>query len=146
MVAVKKDSDLFHFLLVDSEGPPGSNPTEKVRQHDHWDNAVGSQVTDEQIHFMVQVMESWFLADKPTLGKFYGQSFMVNRLPGSLDVEQVSKADVLSGLALATANVSKGKYHKTKHAPDLLTLIDAAKVRGTAPHCDRLVNALERLN
>jgi hypothetical protein len=31
-----------------------------------------------------------------------------------------------------------GEYHKTKHAPNLLAIIDPALVRNAAPNCDRM--------
>jgi hypothetical protein len=94
---------------------------------------------------MVQVMETWFLADRQTLRDYYGQGFMENRLPGNTDVEQIPKDDVESRLAAATEPTKKGKYHKTRHAPDLLAMIDVSKLRSVSPACDRLFKSLEHL-
>ena len=142
MIGVRKEPNSVNVLLIDSEGPSTQDLLGQVRRHAHWDNTLDSQIADKQIHFMVQVMESWFLADRQALGAYYGSGFLNNRLPSNPNVELVPKDDVLSGLASATEHIAKGKYHKTRHAPDLLARIDANKVRGAAPSCDRLVSTL----
>jgi hypothetical protein len=91
---------------------------------------------------MVQVMESWFLADTNSLVEFYGQNFNANALPQNANVEKIPKSDVETGLANATKNTQKGKYHKTKHGPKILQLINSQKVRESAPHCQRLFETL----
>jgi hypothetical protein len=143
MSSVKKFPDAINVLLIDSEGPYTAALLQQVRQHDHWNTAVGSKISHGQLHLMVQVMESWFLADRQALQAYYGQGLNENSLPGSPSaVEQVRKDDVLNGLSAATSNTSKGKYHKTRHAPDLLKSIDPFKVRYSAPSCARLFDYL----
>ena len=145
MDGLKEHPNAVNILLIDSEGSYTPGLLREVRQHDHWDAGAGAQVTDAQINFMVQLMESWFLADRQALRAYYGQSFLENRLPGNQLVEQVPKDDVLNGLAITTASSSKGKYHKTRHAPDLLARIDPSKVRDAAPNCARLFDYLQNL-
>ena len=145
MNSVKKSPNAINVLLIDSEGPYTSTRLQEVRQHDHWNASIDGTILDESLHFMVQVMESWFLADRQALRAYYGQSFLENRLPGNQLVEQVPKDDVLNGLAITNASSSKGKYHKTRHAPDLLASIDPSKVRDAAPNCARLFDYLQNL-
>ena len=91
-------------------------------------------------------MEAWFLADRDALRRYYGQDLLVNRLHGSAtDVESIPKDDVLHGLTRATEPTQKGRYHKTRHAPELLEMVDVGKVRGNAPACERLFRTLERV-
>ena len=142
---MKSNSGATNILLKDSEGPGIQVALDGVRSHDHWDSRLDPQIPDDQLHFMVQVMESWFLADRQALDAYYGQNFAANRLPSNPNVEQVAKDDVLTGLEEATRRTQKGKYHKTRHAPDLLARIDVARVRSAAPACNRLFNALEAL-
>ena len=142
--SVKKFPNATNVLLIDSEGPHAMTRFQEVRSHDHWDDAVGGAIPDDQVHFMVQVMESWFLADRQALRAYYGQGLLENRLPSNPSVEQVPKDDVLSGLADATVPTGKGKYHKTRHAPDLLARIDPSRARSTAPSCARLFDSLEK--
>ena len=140
VIAVEQASG-SNLLLVDSDGPDDGRLLQKVKNNPEWNSALA--VRDEQVHFMVQVMESWLLADKGALESYYGRDFRSTRLPSNPRVEQVSKDDVLKGLREATRGTGKGPYHKTRHAPALLVLIDTAKVRSAAPSCDRLFRAIE---
>lgn len=66
---------------------------------------------EENVHFMVQCMESWFMADKNSLIDFFGPGFNVNALPRNPDVEKISKREVFNGLKNASRNTkTKGKY------------------------------------
>lgn len=145
MNGLRKYPNAVSILLIDSEGPYTHARLRQVRQHDHWDSTIARNITDDQLHFMVQLMESWFLADREALRRFYGSQLIENRLPGNPDVEQIPKDDVLNGLNTATSNSSKGKYHKTKHAPALLSAISPAKVQDVAPSCKRLFDFLHTL-
>jgi len=82
------------------------------------------------------------LADKDKLQESYGRDLLRARLPANPRVEEIPKADVLKGLTEATRDTQKGEYHKTKHAPDLLQLIRADRVRAAAPNCQRLFERL----
>jgi hypothetical protein len=130
-----KDQDTVPFLLVDSEDPVarGRSVSAHLQQRDHWNG-----LPDGQVHLMVQCMESWFLADKEALERYYGQKFKPGKLPGNLKVEEVLKQDVIDGLAAA----SKGPYHKTGHAFDILQLIDPTKVGEASPFAKRFFEAL----
>lgn len=145
MDGLKKYPDAVNVLLIDTERPYAPNLFQEVRQHDHWDYIVGSNVSDNQIHLMVEVMESWFLADKDALRSYYGQHFLENRLPSNPNVEKIPKNDVINGLADSTRMTSKGRYHKTNHAPQLLAAMDPVKVRAAAPNCSRLFDFLSSL-
>lgn len=129
------------LLLVDSEGPVQGTPREHLAASDRWDL---STVSDDQVHLIVEVMESWFIADPETLSLYYGQHFGVSSLPTNPKVEAVSKADVLDGLVRATRRTQKREYHKTRHAFDILARLDREKVRGRAPHCHRLFETIHR--
>ena len=133
MDAIQDNSGAFNILLVDSDGPDNGNLIASVKARSTWDNQTGASIQDNQIHFMVQVMESWFLADKDALRRYYGRDFQPNRLPPNQNVEQKPSNYVIGGIENATRRTRKGKYHKTRHAPDLLAQIDAAKVRQAAP-------------
>ena len=76
-------------LLVDSEEPVReAGPWLHLKVRDGWDRPDGA--TDDQRHLMVEVMESWFLADREALGTFYGQGFRGTALPQNQHVEQIS--------------------------------------------------------
>ena len=140
---VKKFPSAVNILLMDSEGLNGPDLLQKVKTHDKWDLSTNDKVADDCLNFMVQVMESWFLADRQALRNYYGNGLSENRLPANPNIEQIPKADVLHRIESATSNTGKGKYHKTKHAPDLLRNIDPAKVQSASPSCSRLFQYLQ---
>ena len=57
------------------------------RVGDEWSMAG---MEDEHIHLMVQVMESWVIADLEALKKFYGSDFNSNAIPKNSDRKQVA--------------------------------------------------------
>jgi hypothetical protein len=145
MTGLKSNKNAVSVLLIDSEGPNGPNALAQVKRHDHWESNIGSTVANDQVHFMVQVIEAWFLADRQALQGYYGHNFRDGRLRRDSNVEQIPKDDVINGLREATRETQKGAYHKTLHAPDLLARIDPSKVCAAAPSCSRLFDSLEML-
>jgi len=91
---------------------------------------------------MVQVMESWFLADRRALRSFYGRRFHEKSLPANPRVEEVFKADVLAGLARATRGTGKGPYDKGPTSFAILAEIDPSKVERSAPHAKCFLDTL----
>lgn len=144
-------SDDVVILLVDSEAPVTSIAGSaqpwmhvKNRDGDGWNKPHGA--TDGDLHFMVECMESWFLADPTALREFYGQGFTATPIPKNSHVEQISKADVYAALKKVTKGTkTKGEYGKGKHAFKILALIDPAKVRAAAPYADRLLSHLDKV-
>jgi hypothetical protein len=120
-------------MLIDSEGPDDGKLFSQLRQQTNLEPSV-----EDSVFWMVQLMEAWFLADTAALSSFYGQGFREAALPGNPKVEEVPKQDVLAGLKRATETTTKGDYHKTRHAPRLLELIDPEVVRRVSPNCRRL--------
>jgi len=131
--------DAFCILLVDSEAPVADdrNSWIHLKMRDNWD--CPDLATDDNAHLMVQCMESWFLADRKTLAKFYGQGFNPNALPKQANIEKIHKNDVNQGLDAATRHTkTKGKYHKTRHGFDLLAQIEPCKIRQVSEHAENL--------
>ena len=139
--AGRANPEAVTLLLLDSDCPvsPAQEDYLFLRQ------AHGCQVSKDSCHLMVQIMEAWFLTDLEALKNFYGNDFNERKIPGNPRVEEVDKGQILNGLKEATQNTRKKSYHKIHHASELLALIDPAKVRQAAPHCDRLLTALEEL-
>lgn len=142
--AGKKDINL---LLVDSEeAVTGTNEQVwthvKTRQGDGWDQPKGADA--EMLHFMVECMENWFLADPQTLVSYFGQGFKVEALPKKADVESVSKAEVFAALSKATANCkTKRPYAKGEHSFVLLEKIDPAKVENSGVYAKRIIDKVK---
>ncbi len=143
--ALRQAGDVCPFLLVDSEDAVADTdgPWDHLRKRpgDRWLRPEGA--SDEQCHLMVQIMESWFLADKATLAKYFGKGFKIGALPKREDIERIPKADVLRGLHNATRQTeTKGSYSKGSHSFEILALIDPIPVRQASPYADRLLVVL----
>lgn len=140
--ASKTYNESFVCFLLDSDAPLEDGETPKsflIKQNPLW---LLNEAEEKQCHLMVQLMESWFFADKEKLEEFYGQSFNKNALAKNTNVEKIAKADVENGLANATRNTQKGEYHKTRHGAKILELVNPLKVRNTAPHCEILFTTI----
>lgn len=138
--ALQEGTHAFNVLLVDSEGPVSAAPWEHLAQRDEWKKP--EDATQDQCHLMVQVMEAWLVADPDALAEFYGKDLGKKALTLRENVEEVAKDKVLALLKRATSNTTKGRYRKIFHGAKLLALIDQKKVRGRAPHCERLFKSL----
>jgi len=141
------------FLLVDSEGPveallaegppEGWRPWEYLRRHDdNWTKPASSSELD--CHLMVQVMESWFLADKEALAAFFGQGFHMNALLSPSAVEAVAKKDVFHGLKQASRQCkTKAPYDKGQHSFKILASINPEKICKASPWAKRFIDILK---
>lgn len=110
------------------------------------EKSLAAAPRDPNAFFMIQVMESWFLADRERLGQYFGDGFKAKALPGSpKQVESIPKRDVLRGLDAATKQCGGGQKQyglaKAKHGGELLSRIRPALVRAASPECERLFQA-----
>lgn len=137
--AVNAGKDAFVVLLVDAEAPVSMTPKQHLASRDGWEIDF---VDEDAFHLMVQVMETWLIADADALATYYGHEFRRNVLPRRENLEDVPKRDVEQALNRATERTTKGRYHKIKHASALLREIDRCKVRKRCHHCDRLFKAV----
>ena len=129
------------MLLVDAERPvTDASAWEHLRKRDGWPRP--GRAHEDQCHLMAQVMESWFLADRPALKAFYGRKFHEESLPSDRSVERIAKADVLDRLARATRKTSKGPYDKGPTSFDILAEVDPSKVERAARHAKRFLDTL----
>lgn len=130
------------LLLVDSEGPVGaSSPWMHLNERDGW--ARPDSATDDNVHLMVQCMESWFLADKDCLREHFGARFNSNALPRNPAVEAVPKQDALNGLKEATRPCGvRRRYHKGRDSFAVLATLDPKLVAKASPHAKRLLDFL----
>jgi len=142
--ALRQHPNDYVILLVDSEEAVVRRPWEHLtaRTGDGWPRP--GNATDDQVQLMVQVMESWFIADPGTLESYYGQHFRRNSLPRRTNIEQINKSDVFKALEMATTMTQKGAYHKTRHRFELMDRIDPNLVRAASSHAQRLLGVLER--
>ena len=138
------DRDTVAILLVDSEGPVTANgPWQHLKYRDNWTRPPG--VEDDQCHLMVQIMESWFLADREALAEYYGPGFRSDAIPSWPDIEQVPKSDVLEKLGRATRGTRKRSYEKGRDSFKILGRLDANKVTNASPYAKSFVGSLKKL-
>ena len=130
------------LLLVDAEGPVAMEPRAHLKARDGWEM---TGVDAQSVHLMAQTMESWIVADADALDRYYGQGFRVGLLPKAADLESVAKSELEGSLRRATERTSKGRYHKIRHASDLLQRVDAERVKARCRHCRRLFDELGRM-
>jgi hypothetical protein len=126
-IALQTHSSAWNVLLLDWEDPNES----EIRKRQLGD------CDPDSVFWMVQIMESWFLADLDAL-KMVFKGLNEAAVRGNPNVEEIPKEDVLERLKKA----ANGEYHKVKHGTKLLGLIDPAKVRKAAPNCDRMFNRI----
>jgi hypothetical protein len=143
--ALKKHREDFIVLLVDSEEGVNTGVWQHLsaRVGDNWRRPAGA--VDDQAHLMVQVMESWFLADQDALADYYGQKFLRGSLPRQPNIELIAKEEVFSTLRHASKPTQKGEYHKTRHGFDLLELMSPNLVRAVSVHANNLFVVLQRV-
>jgi hypothetical protein len=127
--AFESHSSSWNVLLIDSEGPDDGRLFARLKL---------PATRKDSVFWMVQLMESWFLADIQALKRDYGQEFREGRLRAKRDIERVLKKDVMKWLENATKPTQKGKYDKADHAPRLLGRIDPVLVRKACPNCQRI--------
>ena len=139
------NQDGTSLLLVDAERPVDQAGSWEHLQGapDEWPRPEGA--ADDQCHLMVQVMESWFLADRDALEEFYGQGYRENALPQNPQVEQIAKRDVLNGLDRAARDTSKGRYDKGSHSFGILAKLNPDKVMNASSHAKCFLETLLQL-
>ena len=136
------DSD-FPVLLVDSEEEVTEDqPWKHLKVRDDWQRPELAK--NNQAHLMVQCMESWFLADRQCLAKYFGGGFTEKPLPDNRNIEEVAKAKVFTALKMSTRqSKTKGEYGKGKHSFEILGELDPEKVRAASKHADNLLTTLD---
>ena len=88
----------LNILIIDSEGPvPNTvHAIRTLRANSFWDQDVVCD--DDQINFMVQAMEAWFIADPEALIKCYGQDFNINLLPNPQNAESTAPSETVAAI------------------------------------------------
>lgn len=134
-------ADEVLLLLVDSEGPvaPGHTAWQHLQARDGWRQPPAA--ADDSAYLMVQFMETWFLADRDALRRFFGPSLNENAFREWPSLESVPKDTVLNALEQATG----GRYQKGKVSFQLLERIAPERVAAACPHAKQLLDALRAL-
>lgn len=133
------------LLLVDSEAPvqPGHSARQHLEERDRqweWPDGVG----DGDVFMMVQAMETWFVADRLLLKRYFGNQLRENKLKAWPALEDVPKQTILDALADATAGCPK-VYAKGKVSFEILQDLDPSRVETACPHAKQLLERLREL-
>ncbi|MFZ2968089.1 MAG: DUF4276 family protein [Sulfuricurvum sp.] len=142
-----KKFDEVILLLVDSEGCIDGDIKKwdyvKTRVGDNWEQPKSAD--EDNLFFMIECMESWFLADKDALKSFYGKDFHENALPKNTNLESTCKQTIYNALENATKDTTKGTYGKGAHSFKILGMLDANKVKNHGKHSKEFFEYLEKL-
>ena len=134
------------LLLVDSEGPVADGHSTwqhlKARPEDNWDKPPDTG--DDSAFLMVQIMETWFLADRGALRDFFGPQLNENHFREWPNLEEIHKDTVINALEQATSNCQK-PYSKGRVSFELLGEINPQTVAAACPHADQLLRYLRAL-
>jgi hypothetical protein len=103
-IALKTHLKAWNILLLDSDGlVTGALFGEKC-------GSQGLKRSDsDSVFWMVQIMESWFLADAEQLQEYYGQKFKRSAVGSIPDVEQIPKKRVYAKLKSRNQRMSDGR-------------------------------------
>jgi len=132
------------LLLVDSEDPveEGHSVWQYLKARDGWQRPPGA--AEDQAFLMVQVMETWFLADRDLLRRYFGSSLREIHLRQWPVLEAVPKTTVFDALAKATAGCHR-HYAKGKVSYELLARLSPNPVEAACPHGKALLDRLREL-
>ena len=130
-----KASD-FVAMIVDSEYPVADIEAtwNHVAEYDNWHRPKGAQ--DDQILFMVTCMETWIVADRDALIRFYDDRLLVRRLPSFRDLERQSRTKIQECLKRATEKC-RDPYRKGKHSFKVLEILDSEVLEKRLPSFER---------
>lgn len=137
-------------LLVDSERdvlPAHVDfPWTHLKSFEHWDWLP--TLSEKHCHFMSQCMESWFLADKTSLEKYYGTKFKTSKLSDVANIESVSKDRVFSQLNEATRDCDdtrRNGYNKGRDSFKILMILDPTKVKDSSICAKRFLEQMKEI-
>lgn len=142
----KRKRDEMLLLLVDCEDPVTTGKWDHVarREGDHWEKPAGA--TEDHLWFMMQCMETWIVADRPTLARVFKNCLTENALPSLHQLEGKLKPIVQAALELATARCDRDrKYAKGKRSYQVVGALDPAELEKHLPHFRELIAHLRNL-
>jgi hypothetical protein len=125
------------YVMVDLDKP------EQKREEDIKEYAL--MAYKENVFYMIQEMESWFLSQPEVLDRYYGVTVKGKKISEGLTKKKPSEiTDPKEELKKVTQSLNKGeKYHEVSHAVELLERLDATKLENDFPDFKRLIEKLK---
>jgi len=120
-------------LLCDLDNPP-----EHIEADLHKYGLLNNR---NNVFYMIQEMEAWFLSQPDALDKFFGEEISKRILKKK--TELITEPD--RELQNITRNSRKGKYHKVKHGAQLLQMLDAGRLYADFADFKRLIDDLNKV-
>lgn len=131
----KFEADAF-LLLIDLDRP------EEEKEQDIRDNDLLPQI--ENVFYMVQEMETWFLSQPDVLDSFFGVDNKKKKVSDKLSKRKITEIpDPKGELKNATKDSKRGEYHEIKHGVELLKLLDAKRLEDTFIDFKNLIERLK---
>ena len=143
----------YPVLLVDSEdplevqgdslGPESPVPWAHLKKRDGWTRPP--HANHDQAQLMTTCMETWILADRDALVRFFGQHLDRNALLPLDKLEIRSRHKVQESLQKATARCGKGRgYKKGDRSFKVLAELEPDKLEQVLKHFVRFKRTLRR--
>lgn len=133
----------FVAMLIDSEDPV--NDVEKTWQHlkarDGWDQPIAAG--DDQVLFMTTCMETWVVADRETLKRYYRHELQENALPPVNELEKRTRHELHDALKHATRNCANA-YRKGKRSFEVVGELDPDVLTKLLPSFKRAIRVLHQ--
>lgn len=131
----KLEADMF-LLLIDLDKP------ESEVSKDLEENSLTDK--KDNVFYMIQEMESWFLSQADILDTFYGIDGFGKKVSEKIVKKRITDiANPDEELIKITKNTKRGQYHKIRHAVELLKLLDATKLENDFTDFKRLIEKLK---
>ncbi len=122
------------FLLIDLDAPKEKR-TEVLHE-------LNLQNEHANTFFMIQAVEAWFLSQPEILDERFGEAIS-KKIPNR-DPQEISKPS--EKLQEWTRLSPKGKYHKVRHAVELLKQLEVKKLQKDFPDVEQLFSTLNNAN
>lgn len=135
-IALTERSGEFLALLIDSEGPVDNveAPWQHLAKQDGWQRPANVQ--DEQVLLMTTCMETWIVADRPALKKFFGQHLQEKALPPLTRLEEKRPDEIQDALGHATRQCAS-PYAKGKRSFEILAQVEPTTLEKHLPSFGR---------
>jgi hypothetical protein len=145
MDALRTHPEAWNILILDSDASDNGRLFDTLSSHSDW-HPPGriARPLRESVFWMVQIMESWFLADIPTLKDYFGKGFRESAIRKSADVEIIPKREVYRRLDEAAKATKKGAYSRSKleNAAELLRRTQPDRVKKLSRNCRRIFDTV----